>query len=95
MPSIYLIFRLYKKALRPEKRDVTYVRMTKGRRGRVSRPSSGRYKVVDARLKKVCLVVFIVILLIFLGSAKSESQGKAKWKQGQTSAKTSGGKTGS
>lgn len=47
-------FRLYKKALRPEKRDIQYVRMTKGRRGRVARPTNGRYKVVDARMKKVC-----------------------------------------
>uniref|UniRef100_A0A1I7RXD8 Putative rRNA methyltransferase n=1 Tax=Bursaphelenchus xylophilus TaxID=6326 RepID=A0A1I7RXD8_BURXY len=44
--------RLYKKAMRPEKKDVKYVRMTKGRRGRMNKPTSGPYKVVDSRLKK-------------------------------------------
>lgn len=47
-----LSFRLYKKAMRPEKKDVKYVRMTKGRRGRMNKPTNGPYKVVDSRLKK-------------------------------------------
>jgi AdoMet-dependent rRNA methyltransferase SPB1 len=46
--------KLYKKAMKPEKNEIKYVRMTKGRRGCVPRPSGGRYKVVDSRMKKVC-----------------------------------------
>ncbi|KAI6206476.1 Ribosomal RNA methyltransferase RrmJ FtsJ and Spb1 domain containing protein [Aphelenchoides besseyi] len=44
--------KVYKRALRPEKRPIKKVVMTKGRRGRVARPTGGRYKVVDSRLKK-------------------------------------------
>jgi AdoMet-dependent rRNA methyltransferase SPB1 len=40
----------FKKALTPEKKEVKYQVMTKGKRGRTARPG-GRYKVVDKRLK--------------------------------------------
>jgi len=42
---------IYKKAMSSEKRDVKYQVMTKGKRGRLERPS-GAYRVVDKRLKK-------------------------------------------
>lgn len=45
---------IYKKALKKKEDKVTYVVAKKGMKGRVRRPAgvSGRYKVVDKRLKK-------------------------------------------
>ncbi|VDM41259.1 unnamed protein product [Toxocara canis] len=43
--------KIYRKAAMKEKKDVVYQVMTKGKRGRLSRPSA-LYKVVDARQKK-------------------------------------------
>ncbi|KAI1729350.1 ftsJ-like methyltransferase domain-containing protein [Ditylenchus destructor] len=42
--------KIYKKALKPEKKDVKYQVMTKGKRGRLTKPN-GPYRVVDRRLK--------------------------------------------
>ncbi|KAH7730744.1 Protein H06I04.3 a [Aphelenchoides avenae] len=42
--------KVYRKAMTNEKKDVKYTVMTKGKQGRMGRPS-GRYKVVDRRLK--------------------------------------------
>jgi hypothetical protein len=75
LSEVIHLFRLYKKALKPEKREIKYVRMTKGRRGRVPRPTGGRYKVVDARMKKVIKLYYLSHILIqILGSSKHESQ---------------------
>uniref|UniRef100_A0A915CUV4 rRNA methyltransferase n=1 Tax=Ditylenchus dipsaci TaxID=166011 RepID=A0A915CUV4_9BILA len=43
--------KVYKKALTSDKKDIKYQVITKGKRGRMSRPN-GPYKVVDKRLKK-------------------------------------------
>jgi len=50
--KIHEVKKIYRKALKPEKREIKYVKMTKGKRGRVPRPTGGRYKVVDSRMKK-------------------------------------------
>uniref|UniRef100_A0A0N5AXR9 Putative rRNA methyltransferase n=1 Tax=Syphacia muris TaxID=451379 RepID=A0A0N5AXR9_9BILA len=43
--------KIYRKAFRKERKEITYQVMTKGKTGRVSKPK-GLYKVVDARQKK-------------------------------------------